>query len=236
MSIISLLACVLSALPALPDSQDTAVASGVFILGDPTFAGTGCHSRDVMVYLSSANGGEDLLHVGFAQSFRAQSGSTKALRKRVTCNGVIPITPKRVRNLFSLHSMGYCPDRLVVSICGIIQGYTIGITEKRVAGFVSVPHNDVGSYAQVTSNAFFAGDQGTKTQKKFDSAGIGPFDLEVGTDGVTTWSKCGTASSLRINTALVTNGPDTTIAFESLEQHGLLYSVSFKICVSSDSK
>lgn len=225
--ILSLLACVLGALPALPASQDTGAAGGIFTLGNSAFAGTGCHSRDVMVVLSSTNGGEDLLHVGFAQSFRAQSGSTNGLRTRATCNGVIPITPKSVRNLHA-----YCPDRLVAYICGIIKGYTIGIMEKRITGFISVPHNDAGSYAQVTTTAFFAGYQGTKTQKKFDSAGSGSFALEIGTDTVTTWSKCGATSSLRINTALLANGAETTIAFDSLEQHGLLYSISFKSCVS----
>lgn len=95
---LSLLAFFLSALSVRAIVEDT-VATDFFILGDATFAGTGCSSRDVIVLLSSAHDGKDLLHLSFAQSFRAQSGATtKALRERETCNGVIPITPKSVRD------------------------------------------------------------------------------------------------------------------------------------------
>ncbi|KAJ0397785.1 hypothetical protein P43SY_006487 [Pythium insidiosum] len=183
-SLVVALSSVLAAC-ALHDAA-AASARAPVSFGAATFLGSGCRPADVAVASAMDGDASGRLSVTFLKAFAVESN---VARKRVACNGVIPVS--------------------------VEEGKAVGIAQKRIAGVVDLPEQ-AGASAQLTTEFFFSGKQGPTTQKRFDAAGRHPFALDEET--AIAWSPCGSSPALRINTALVAAGPRAHITLVSADE------------------
>jgi len=190
--------------------QDGAVHAALdgFQLGKATFLGSGCTDGSIRV-IKSWNENEKIVWATFSNYSAKTITNSNQLRVRKTCNIVIPID--------------------------IPKGMKVGISKVFYRGKTNVPGGSrlqSKPYSKVNAEAFFAGKQGRKIERKFG-------DNTVGYDGTFSgssrappiyWSNCGASTNFRVNTALTASKPRKQGANVQIEMGVTLFYLTYQKC------